>query len=303
MALLKTIAGLRTLGGTVGRAEYAALGCILFLLKCLLDHALAPFVLGRPWSFLNYLNVGQAQLVADASRTRSPVYSAMFLVALPFLWAGVVLTLKRLRDARMPLWLVFMFFAPVINLLFFVALCLIGSRYVQVSGRQSEATTETDAAQGAAHRPAAASMGMAIGLTAALGWVLVGFNVYALGVYGAGLFVGLPFCLGIIAAVIYGYYGARSCGGCVGVGFLSVITLAAVLFSTGFEGFGCLIMAAPIWLVCALLGGSVGYFIQRYARDEREIAILVISRILALLVGLHYSYNSPARAQPRSEFE
>ncbi len=291
MVLVKTITELRTLRGTVGRADYAALGTILFLLKCVLDHALAPLAIGRAWSFFNYLNVGQAQLMAEASRSKQFGFTAMFFIAIPFLWVGIVLTLKRLRDARLPLWLVILFFAPVINVLFFLALCLIRSRGAKDTERQAPGTVGTSAAYNAASLRSVAGMGIALAFTTTLGWLLVGFNVYALGIYGAGLFVGLPFCLGIIAAVIYGYYGARSWWGCAGVAFLSVLTLAAVLFGTGFEGLGCLLMAAPIWLICSMIGAVVGYLIQRHARDERETALLVISLTLAVpaLMGAEHA--------------
>ena len=56
-------------------------------------------------------------------------FSTMFALALPFLVVGVVLTVRRLRDADWPLWLVALFFAPMpINIVFFIVLCLVPGR-------------------------------------------------------------------------------------------------------------------------------------------------------------------------------
>ena len=54
----------------------------------------------------------------------------LLVLALPFIWLGATLTVQRLRDAGKPLWLVVFFFVPVINLLFFLLLCTIGSHPV-----------------------------------------------------------------------------------------------------------------------------------------------------------------------------
>jgi hypothetical protein len=86
--------------GTVGRGAYAAVGLVLFALKHNIDRLVASAVFDRPWSIFNY-----ATLVA---------------LALPFIAVGVVLTLGRLREAGWPAGLVLLFFAPVLNLAFFL---------------------------------------------------------------------------------------------------------------------------------------------------------------------------------------
>jgi len=52
----------------------------------------------------------------------------MVAISLPFVWLGVAMTLKRLRSARLPLWLMVFLFAPFINLMFFLVLCLVPER-------------------------------------------------------------------------------------------------------------------------------------------------------------------------------
>jgi hypothetical protein len=52
----------------------------------------------------------------------------MALVAVPFIWVGIAMTRKRLRDAGQPNRLVFPFFIPAVNVVFFLLLCLLPSR-------------------------------------------------------------------------------------------------------------------------------------------------------------------------------
>jgi Na+(H+)/acetate symporter ActP len=62
----------------------------------------------------------------------------MLALALPFIWVGVVLTLRRLRAVRLPLWLIAVFFLPVINLAFFAVLSVLPSREKEPSASRSQ---------------------------------------------------------------------------------------------------------------------------------------------------------------------
>src|SRR5215472_9854396 len=52
----------------------------------------------------------------------------MLATALPFIWLGVTLTLKRLRSAGWPISLVLLFFAPFLKIVFLLALCIVPER-------------------------------------------------------------------------------------------------------------------------------------------------------------------------------
>src|SRR5262245_9030963 len=83
--------------GTIGRSEYFAWGAVLFAVKYNLDRFLSLACLGRGWTLFD---LEQAQLylwqVLPPGADRSYLL-ALLAVSLPFLWAGVVLTLRRLR--------------------------------------------------------------------------------------------------------------------------------------------------------------------------------------------------------------
>src|SRR5262249_59045170 len=79
----------------------------------------------RPWWLLNSGRpFGAINGIHSLSLENRFFAGTMLFVALPFLWLGLAMTVKRLRDAGQPTWLAALFFAPIVNLLFFLALSL-----------------------------------------------------------------------------------------------------------------------------------------------------------------------------------
>lgn len=259
-----------SLRGSIGRLGYLAGGLVLGLAKYSVDTFVA-WQFGQSWPIANYWAGRQIELWVAAKQGDRSFYACMLLLTIPFIWAGVVLTAQRLRSAGLPLWLSLFFFIPILNIVLFVCLCVIPERRGATVGMPF------------LYAPSAlGARAIAVLATALLGTLLTAFDVYTLGIYGVGLFVGLPFCLGMIAALLHGYYGVRNCRTCVGTAMLSVCAVAGMLLLIGSEGVVCLLMAAPIWLACAALGGVVGFSIQRHSRDQMEAAVVIVA--LALTV-------------------
>ena len=114
--------------------------------------------------------------------------------------------------------------------------------------------------------------------------------------YGWGLFVALPFCLGLLSALIYGYQAPRSLKGCLGVSCASTLLLGGALFLLAFEGVICLLMALPIALPLASLGGALGYAIQRRPPAMQSAPAMMMS-LLLFVPGL-MSYERAAKTDP-----
>ncbi len=270
-------------------------GLLLFALKYVLDFLVATQVFGRPWHLTSYLPHEQmASLLGGGRATTRPFLGAMLILALPFVWCGVTLTVRRLRAANLPIWLAFLFFAPVINGLLFAILSIVPSlRHVAADGHRDVSDRSRALARLIPCRPAG-SAACAIIATTLLGLVLAAWDIYAMRIYGLGLFVGLPFSLGMIAAVIHSYHGRRTAWGCFGVACASGMMLFVALLASGMEGAGCLIMAAPLCVPCAGLGGVVGYAMHGVASSEREVAVLIVALCLALpaLMGAEAATHS-----------
>src|SRR5713101_985040 len=115
--------------GKIDRKSYAIAGCSAFFLKYCLDKIVAFVVFGRSWFLWSYWEPLGPDARVNAIHPDTQVFAGTLLVlALPFIWLGVTLTVQRLRDAGKPLWLVVLFFVPVINLLFFLLLCTMESQ-------------------------------------------------------------------------------------------------------------------------------------------------------------------------------
>src|ERR1700683_5439381 len=115
--------------GTIDRGPYALVGLVGFAIKHNLDRALATFVFQRQWGLFNYwIPLDQAVRITSLAPADRTFLLSMLVLSLPFIWVGVVLTMRRLRAAGLPAWLVVLFFAPYLNLLFFVILCIYPSK-------------------------------------------------------------------------------------------------------------------------------------------------------------------------------
>jgi uncharacterized membrane protein YhaH (DUF805 family) len=114
--------------GKVDRGPYFLLGTVLLAIKANLDWLVADRIFGRDWYLFHYVVLPHQAARIDSLDIHDLVFFvAMLLLALPFIWTGVALTLRRLRAVGLPAGLVVLFFLPLVNLLFFLILCLLSS--------------------------------------------------------------------------------------------------------------------------------------------------------------------------------
>lgn len=115
--------------GTADRGTYPLVGVVGFALKHNLDRLVATYGFHRPWGFFNYwVPVRDVARITALGGPDAIFLATMVAISLPFVWIGVALTMRRLRSANLPLYLVLLFFIPVLNLLFFLCLCLAPDR-------------------------------------------------------------------------------------------------------------------------------------------------------------------------------
>jgi Polyketide cyclase / dehydrase and lipid transport len=250
--------------GTIDRGPYALVGLIGFGIKHNLDRLVATAVFHRRWSLFNdWIPLDRAVRINSLSPSDRVFLVRMLALSLPFIWVGVVLTLRRLRAMGLPLWLVALFFAPYLNLLFFLILSIYPSQKAGDLCKPPQ-DRENRTLKRIIPESAWGSAAMAMLITSLLGVGATLLSVKTvLSVYGLGLFVALPFCLGLFSVLLHGYHEPRSLASCLAVAALSIGVLALLLLALAIEGVICLIMAAPIGLSLGLIGGLVGYWIQR----------------------------------------
>ena len=277
MKLNKFLAFLFSLKGEIGRGAYAFTGLTLFLLKWNLDRSFSFLVQGEnyPTPFFYVLPETDFYSTADPARVILPIFS----FALPFIYIGIVLTVKRLRSLGWPIYSSILFFIPFINLLFFFLLSILPEK--SSTDRIKENKTrwlDRFIPQGKVTCAA-----LVTGLSAALGTLFVSLSLLS-GIgqdYGWGFFVGLPFAMGLTSAVTYGHHEKRNAKTCIGIALLTLAFSFLLLLALAIEGILCLFMAAPIALPLAALGGWVGFLMQnRPLRHNPSLALFAATFLL-----------------------
>ncbi|MEA2172973.1 MAG: hypothetical protein QOD00_565 [Blastocatellia bacterium] len=291
--------------GTTGRGEYFITGVLLFSCKHLLDRLVATKVFGLRWSLFNYWVFGEATKIDEMPYGRLKFYGTLVALAIPFIWVGVVLTLRRLRDAGLPHWLVAVFFLPFINLLFFLLLSILPSRETKEATPRTFYGRVRHALDRTIPEGAFGSAALGVLLTVLLSTGITVLSVQGLGNYGWGLFVGLPFCLGLCSVLIYGYQHERTLGSCILVSLLSVALASLALIAVALEGVICIIMAAPLGAVLAIFGGMIGYVIQRrdqsHYNTSKTHTVHAVSVILLALPALMLIEHNARLSPPLRE--
>jgi hypothetical protein len=283
--------------GTIDRGTYTLVGILGFAFKHNLDRFVASYVFHRHWGLFNYwVPVRDVARVTELRDGEAVFLGTLVALALPFIWIGVMLTLKRLRSAGLPSSLVAVFFFPFLNLLFFLILCLVPER--DPSGSEQNLALRRPSSPARIFPEGAlgsAAVSLLITVPLGLGVSLLGAQV--LRNYGWGLFVALPFTLGFAAALVYGIRQPRTLSGCIGVACLAVILLGGALLALVFEGMICLMMAVPIALPLAALGGACGYAVQKRRWFQTD-APVALSLVLLFAPGVEWAEHVAVRPNP-----
>src|SRR5437016_6158168 len=96
MDVLRRLFGFR---GEISGKAYFGWGLLLFAIKYPLDHLMATQVLGIEWHPFMYFSVHLNPLFGKAATLN--LWVGMLAAALPFLAAGLSLTVQRLRTLRL----------------------------------------------------------------------------------------------------------------------------------------------------------------------------------------------------------
>ena len=278
--------------GTIGRGAYALIGVLGFALKHNLDRLIATYGFHRPWSLFNYwIPVNDVTRITALSRDDVKFLAAMVALALPFIWVGVVLTLKRLRSARLPASLVILFFVPFVNLLFFVLLSLWPERDI---GQSELDTSKTRFLAQIVPESRLGSAALAVLVTALLGLAVVLLGSQLLMNYGWGVFVAAPFVMGFVAPIVYGVRRQRTMRECMSVAYVSLAITGVLLLLLAFEGVICLLMAAALAVPLAAMGAGFGYLVQRQ-RWYHSGTPAMLSCLILFAPGLQWLEHVAAR--------
>ena len=221
--------------GSVSRGTYAVVGIVGFALKHNLDRFVASFVFSRRWGIFNYwVPVRDVARITQLPRSEAIFLATMVALSLPFVWLGVTMTMKRLRSAGLPPQRVALFFLPFLNLIFFLVLCLLPEKrfnvargaspeqavHAQLHPMEQRITYAGSSAVRILPESALGSAAISLLMTVPIGFATAWLGTQILSNYGWGLFVALPFIMGLAAALTYGARQPRGAGAQIGVACL-----------------------------------------------------------------------------------
>jgi uncharacterized membrane protein YhaH (DUF805 family) len=281
------LVGLRT---RVPRRPYIAWGLGLAGAKFLLDTAVVYGFSHRVWSPLGYVVPSLALRREAVGEAPEAMHVLLVLLALPFLWIGLSMSVRRAADAGRSPWLGIGFLIPIVNYLTILYLCLQPTRD---TGRWAPAVVgasrpagHDDAAQSTVQLPSGVRSAL-LGVLAsfALGSAMLALSVYGLGMYGLALFFATPFAMGATTAVVYNRQVTRRLGDTISLAAVATLLTGSTLLLFALEGVLCLAMAMPIALLITLVGAVVGRAIVTSGRQPIRGAGFMVAALPMFAVG------------------
>jgi hypothetical protein len=199
-----------------------------------------------------------------------------FLYHLFVAWALLALSFRRAIEANVRPWITGFVILPGIQIPVILALSLVPSR-------RNDATKPAAALPEQAMKWTKGAEGLLAGIALTVGSVVVG--TLAFGSYGIGVFVITPFLVGMTTAMIVNSNGDRGSAYTNRLVINTIVLGALVLIAVAIEGFICLVMAAPLGIPMAWLGGLLGRAIALQGQNTPRQTLSSVSMLPIVLVG------------------
>jgi len=258
----------------VGRKDYLLSGCILMVVMYAGEVALAWILTRefyRPHDFLAPMQSVQLNYVSTSTM------SAKFIWTIPFVWIALSMSVRRAVDAGCTAWVGVLVLVPYVN--YVVMLLLVAG-----PSRPRETPAPSSLVSPGWSQFKNFLIGTLSGVT--FGISMMALSVYAFQTYAAVLFIITPLLVGAVAA-----FFCRVSGGQVRRAFFCSFTAILVLYCAlvlfALEGFVCILMAAPLAIVMALLGAGIGTMIARFGPAHRKDLLLLLTLPLACSMESH----------------
>jgi uncharacterized membrane protein YhaH (DUF805 family) len=264
----------------VGRAKYGVTVLFGTLIFNTILRGLAISISASNPAGLNYL-FPLGLFLSNPSGRFSRAIPLFSLLAVAYLVFLGVMTLKRLSDLETNEWFALFLLVPVLNILFFLLLCLQPAERVE--------NAKSEGSKFFATLLPTSTLGSAIAgaISGGLIATLLGYiAVIGLGSYGSTLFLAIPIFIGYFAAWIHAYRRPRSAAECSVVSAASILLAAALIVGIAFEGIFCVLMALPLAVPMGILGGFFAYVSQRSKLlQPRPATMMSLLMVLPLLFG------------------
>jgi len=259
----------------ISRFSFLFCGLLLLTVKIAIDSVVSS-LFGHPWSAMIYWSPTNLHILYLPPAERNFAL-ALAGVSLPFTALGNWLTARRLKTLQLGLWLSILFFIPAVNLVFFAFLVA-----------SSESDIPRDQTSPGPRSPLFGkdsfnSLFASAGVSALCACVSVALAIKAFQSCGWGVFLAIPFGVGVLTTILVSIPGSRTFGYCFSTSLLSLALTGITLILTTFEGLACLVLCIPIAIPLAALGVAVGREIASpHMRHTSRQSIIVAASLLAL---------------------
>ncbi len=294
-SLNMTTSQLTSWKGEVNRRDYLIWGLILFAVKYNLDRITA-LLFNRTWYITEYFIQADQLAVQELNGDDQKFYFILLFQSLPFIWFGTVLCVKRLRNAKLPTWLVVFFFIPFVNLILFIVLSAIPEK-------ESKEISRNEFLEKLIPKSKYGSAMFSVGIVLIISLAITGLLINYLQDYGWSLFVGIPFFLGFGSVLIYGYHKKLQYKEALGVALFSILFFNLIIFILAFEGIICIAMGFPIVVFIAWIGANIGYAIHENQRSASTTKVFIIPVILIPIIAFieHHDERTPPTIDVKTE--
>jgi hypothetical protein len=259
----------------LGRFSYLLYGLLLMAAKFGLD-ALVAQSFGKQWSPGIYWSPVTLAVMKTAGVDSNYLF-ALVAIAVPFTVVGILLTVRRLTTLQLGAWLSFLFFLPVVNLLFFCFLVA-----APEFDRTGDDGTRPWPAPAVLQSSSIGALFLSAAIAALCAVLAACVTIQAFKAYSFGVFFALPFGIGLLTTLLVSIPGPRSFGHCFGSSILALVLCGSAMLLFAFEGLGCLVMSLPLALPLAAIGVFVGREIARpgpghLPAQSAIVALLIVS--------------------------
>jgi hypothetical protein len=265
----------------VDRKRYLLAGAALMLVKYGLDAGLIYATTGHLWQPLEYLSPTLSTRTAILGGGNEWALALMIAWALPFMWIGLSMSLRRTVDAGLSPGLALLFLVPGANYLLMLLLVALPSTPARVPVPQ---------AMKSASRVVVAMYGIATGVGLAVGLTL--FSTLVLGEYGQMLVLVAPALIGASTSWFFNRDHDQGVTASLMVALLATVIAGAAILLFALEGMICLIMALPIAGVMAMVGALIGRQMARAARPSGA-HVIVLFLATPLLTAFESALPAP----------
>lgn len=114
-----------------------------------------------------------------------------------------------------------------------------------------------------------------------LGFVLAVIGANGFETYGVVLFMLLPLFVPWLSAWLDALPQQRTFARCCTVAMMTLVWMLVLMLVFAMEGVLCVIMAAPLWIGCALIGASLAYATQRHGFPTALLMVPMLPLLMA----------------------